>query len=118
MRICSSVGRVTVAVPLLVTAISFLLLLELFQYDVELLEPLRPRALVALHPVVDGLERVAVHPVEAAAAVAADVDGADLPEHPQVLRHLRLREAESLHEVVDGKLAAGEEIEDLPPARL
>jgi hypothetical protein len=36
MRICSSVGSVTVAVPLLVTAISFLLLLEVLQHDIQL----------------------------------------------------------------------------------
>src|SRR4029079_3852993 len=56
MRICSSVGSVTFAVPLLAIAtISFLLLLEVFQYGVQLIEPLRPQVLVALHPVVNGL---------------------------------------------------------------
>src|SRR5665809_120016 len=55
MRICSSVGRVTVAVPLLTAAISLLLLLEVFQHDIQLLEPLGPRVLVGLHPVMDGL---------------------------------------------------------------
>src|SRR5712691_12390192 len=54
IRICSSVGRVTVAVPLLVIAIFFLLLLVILQYDVQLVEPLRPQALVVLHPVMDG----------------------------------------------------------------
>jgi hypothetical protein len=39
IRICSSVGSVTVAVPLL-TTISFLLLLELFQHDIQLVESL------------------------------------------------------------------------------
>src|SRR5207253_6570176 len=65
MRICSSVGRITVAVPLLVVTatISFLLLLEILQHDIEPFEPLRPRVLVVLHPVVDRLERVAVQPV-------------------------------------------------------
>src|SRR6266566_5808684 len=64
MRICLSVGRVTVAVPLLVIAISsFLLLFEVLQHDVQLVEPLRPQALVARHPVIDGLEGVAVQPV-------------------------------------------------------
>src|SRR5688572_14261254 len=64
IRICSSVGSVTVAVPLLVTAaISLLLPLEVLQHDIQLAEPLRPRPLVALHPVMDGLERGAVQPV-------------------------------------------------------
>src|SRR2546426_7520829 len=40
MRICLSVGSVTVAVPLLVIAISsFLLLFEVLQHDVQLVEP-------------------------------------------------------------------------------
>jgi len=45
----SSVGSVTVAVPLLVAAISFLLLLEVLQHSIQLAEPLRPGALVVLH---------------------------------------------------------------------
>src|SRR4030088_2547653 len=64
MRICSSVGSVTFAVPLLVTAISFLLLFEFLQHHIQLFEPLRPQALVGLHPVVDGLEGTAVEPVQ------------------------------------------------------
>src|SRR5919106_5597881 len=57
IRICSSVGSVTFAAPLLVISdISFVLSLEICQHDVELLEPLGPGALVVLHPVVDGLE--------------------------------------------------------------
>src|SRR5918997_5783466 len=51
MRICSSFGSVTVAVPLLVTAhISFLL--QFLQHAFHPVEPLRPRTLVLLHPVV------------------------------------------------------------------
>src|ERR1700704_5682458 len=65
IRICSSVGSVTVAVPLLVTITSsFLLLFEVLQHDIELLEPVRPQALVVLHPIVDRLERVAVQAVQ------------------------------------------------------
>src|SRR6476661_4356799 len=85
MRICRSVGRVTVAVPLLVTAISFLLLFELFQYDIQLLEPLRPGALVGLHPVVDGLERATVQAVEPLPSLIAHVDRSHFAEDPQVL---------------------------------
>src|SRR4029077_20019091 len=83
MRICVSVGRVTVAVPLLVTAISFLLLFEFLEHDVELLESRRPGALVVLHPVVNGLERPAVQPVEPLPSLVAHVDRTDLPEHPK-----------------------------------
>ena len=35
-----------------------------------------------------------------------------------MLGHLRLGEAEQLHEVVDGPFTVGEEIEDLPPPGL
>ena len=41
---------------------------EVFENVVEGFEPLGPRALVGLHPVVDGLERVAVEPVQPLAA--------------------------------------------------
>src|SRR6476620_5485064 len=69
IRICVSVGRVTVAVPLLVTAIFFLLLFELLQHDIELVEPLRPQALVALLTVVDRIELRHVHPIAPLPAV-------------------------------------------------
>src|SRR6266540_2283511 len=87
MRICSSVGSVTVAVPLLVTAISFLLLLEVLQHGIQPVEPLRPGALVVLDPVVDGLERAAVQPVQPLTSFVAHVDRPHLSEHAQVLRH-------------------------------
>src|SRR5215211_6529416 len=118
MRICSSVGSVTFAVPLLVTAISLLLLLEVFQNDVEPLEPLRPRALVGLDPVVDGLERVAVEPVEPLPSFATHVDRPHFTEHPQVLGHLWLGQPELAHQVVHGALPPGEDVEDLPPPGL
>src|SRR5918994_6231527 len=112
MRICSSVGSVTVAVPLL-TAISFLLLLELLQYDIQLVEPLRPRALVALHPVVDGLERRAVQPVQPLPSLAAHLDPPHFAEDPEVLGDLRRGQAEQAHEVVHGPFPAGEDVQDL-----
>src|SRR6266516_4376075 len=98
MRICSSAGRVTVAVPLLVTAICFLLLLEFLQHGVQLVEPLRPGALVALHPVVDRLERVAVEPVEPLPSLFTHVNRSHGAEHPEVLRDLWLGQAEQAYE--------------------
>src|SRR6202011_5889509 len=64
IRICVSVGSVTTAVPLLVTAISLLLPLEFFQHDIQSIEAPRPRPLVVLHPVMDRLERVTIKPVD------------------------------------------------------
>src|SRR4051794_5763481 len=118
MRIWSSLGSVTVAVPLMVIVISWLLVLEVFQHGVELREPLRPRVGVGRDPVVNGLEGRPVEPVEALAARVADVDHADLAEDTQVLGHLRLRDAERAHEVVDRPLAAGQHVEDRAAPRL
>src|SRR5918999_2323853 len=118
MRICSSVGRVTLAVPLLVTDISFLPLLEFLQHDVQPVESFRPRALVALHPVVDGLERVAVQPVQPLPSFVTHVNRSHFSEHSQVLGHLWLSQPEQPHQVVHGALAAGEDVKDLPPPGL
>jgi hypothetical protein len=117
IRICSSVGSVTFAVPLLVTAISSVLLLEFLQHGVQPVEALRPRSLVGLHPVMDGLERTAVDPVQALPAVVADVYRSDQAQHPQMLGHLRLSESERAHQVVDGALASAQDVEDLAPPR-
>src|SRR5262249_32461900 len=106
IRICSSVGSVSFAVPLAITLTISFLSLELLQHDVQLVEPLRPRALVALHPVVDGLERPAVHPIQPLPSFFAHVDRPHFAEHPEVLGHLWLRQPESGHEVVDRALAA------------
>jgi len=83
------VGSVIVAVPLVVTAtISSLLAPEVLQHDIQLVEPLRPRALVVAHPVVDGLERMAVEPVQPLPSFVTHLDRSHLSEHPQVLGHL------------------------------
>jgi hypothetical protein len=79
----SSVGSVTLAVLLVVTAaISSLWLLELVQDDVQLAEPLGPRAFVVPNPVVDRLERASVQPVEPLASLVTDLDRSDRSEHP------------------------------------
>ena len=107
-------GRSATALAVIVLLLSF----QVFQHGVELLEPLRPRPLVGLHPVVNGLQRVAVEAVQAPASVVAHVDRADLTQHAQVLRHLRLGEPEQTDELVDRALTAGDGVEDLAPPRL
>jgi hypothetical protein len=67
---------------------------------------------------VDGLERVAVEPVEPLASFLAHVHRSHFAEDPQVLGDLRLREAQQAHEVVHGALAAGEGVQDLAAPRL
>src|SRR5215217_7723523 len=119
MRTCSSVGNVTLAVrPLGIAAISLVLVIEVLQHDVQPLEPLRPGGLVGAHPVVDGLERVAVEPVQPPASFVPDLDRSHLSEHAQVLGHLWLGQAEQVHQGVDGPLAPGEGVQDLAAPRL
>src|ERR1700752_3239007 len=83
MRMCESVGSVTTAVLLLATAISFPPL-EILQHFVHCLETLSPHFLVALHPVVDGLQGAAVEPVEPLTSVLTHDDQAHLAQHFQV----------------------------------
>src|SRR5918992_1219604 len=104
--------------PSFTVTISFFSL-QLLEHDVELVEPLRPRALVGLDPVVDGLERVPVEPVQPLSSFVTHVDHPHLSEHPQVLRHLWLSEPEHAHQVVHrALLTAGEDVQDLPPPGL
>src|SRR5688572_17739239 len=117
MRICSSVGSVTFAVPLLVTAISFLLL-EVLKYVVQPVEQLRPGTLVGHATGVDGIECMDDAQVQQPAPLLSHVHLAPLPDHPQLLRYLGLLEPQALHEVVDGALPAGEHVEDLAAAGL
>src|ERR687894_412370 len=118
MRICSSVGSVTVAFPLPVTPTSFLLPLEVLEHRVHPVEPLRPYALVAPHPIVDGLERPRVQPVHPPPPLPARLNRPHLAEHPQVLGHQRLGHPRPAHQVTHGPLAGGEEVQDLPPPGL
>src|SRR4051812_7621095 len=116
ITISVSLGSVTVALPLCVmVSILRFLLLELFEHLFQPVEPLVPRVLVTLDPVVDRLEPPSVQPVDPLAAGVAYVDETHLAEDPQVLRHLGLTEPEPLDEVVHRPLALGEGIQDLPP---
>src|ERR671917_1065144 len=118
MRICSSVGSVTVAVPLPVTPTPFLLPLEVLEHGVHPVEPLRPEALVAKHPIVNGLERPLVQPIHPPPPLVARLDRPHLSEHPQVLGHQRLGHPQPAHQVAHRPLARGEEVQDLPPPGL
>src|SRR5262245_59191534 len=88
--------------------------LELVEDPVHEAEPGVPGPLEVLDPVVHGLERRAVQPVQPLATLVPHGDEADLPEDPEVLRHLRLTEPEQRHEVVHRPLAVREQVEDLP----
>src|SRR5919107_766761 len=69
--------------------------------------------LVLLHPVMDGLERVAVEPVQPLASLVTHVDRPHLSEHPQVLGYLRLRQPEQAHQIIHGTLPASEDVQNL-----
>src|ERR1700745_3342462 len=116
IRICLSVGSVSVAVPLaVILAISFLLLGELAEHGVQLLEAVLPQLPVGAQPVVHGLQRVAVAAVQPLPPRLPDTDDPDLPEHAQMLGHLRLGHTHRVHQVVDGPLTVREDVEDLAP---
>src|SRR5688500_12547275 len=118
MRIWVSLGSVTTADWLLVLVVISLLLFQLVQKLVERLEALVPRLSEADDPVVDRLERPAIEPVHAVPALVSHGDQAHLAQDAQVLGHLRLSDAEQPDQVAHRTLAAGEQIQDLAPARL
>src|SRR5215212_7931592 len=125
MRIRSSVGSVTSAFLLPAIAspsfvfLRFLLPLEVLQDGVQPPEPSRPEALVAPHPLVDGLERQGVEPIEPQPTLLTHLDRPHLPEYPEVLGHQRLAHPKQTHQVAHRALpAGGEEVEDLAPAGL
>src|SRR6266498_3668605 len=88
------------------------------QHGIQPVEPLRPRALVVLHPVVDGLECVAIQPVQPLPSFVTHANRSHFSEHPQVLGHLWLSEPEQAHQIVDGALPIGEDVQDLSPPGL
>src|SRR5919106_953760 len=119
IRICVSLGSVTAARRLVAAATMFVLLgFEVFQHFVHRVEPLAPRPLELLHPVVDRPERLAMQPVEPLPPGASGVHQAHLPQDPQVLRDLGLSQPEQRHEVVHRALAGGQDVQDLAPPRL
>ncbi len=98
--------------------IPLLLSFEFVQQLVERFEAFLPRPFVGLDPVVDRLQRPAIQPVHPLPPFVAHVHQAHLPKDAQVFGHLWLSQAEQLDEVVHGPLAAGEDVQDLPPPGL
>src|SRR5256885_15405692 len=101
ISICVSVGIVTTAVPLLVsTTIVLLHFLEFFQNNIQPIEALRPRTLVGLHPVVDGLERLAIDRIHPPPPFVANSNERHLREYAQVFGNKRMRQADPPVQVV------------------
>src|SRR5688572_6504635 len=104
------------AAPLLAMAtMSVLHVGEFVEYRVDCVEPLVPRLLEARDPVTDRLERVAIDPIQALTARITNIHETDFAKNAEVLRDLWLRQAENLDEIVHRPLAAGQDLEDLPP---
>jgi hypothetical protein len=66
----------------------------------------------------DGLERVAVQPVQPLPSFVSHGNGADFSQHAQVLGHLWLGQPEQARHVVHGALPVGEDVQDLSPSGL
>src|SRR5262249_27081019 len=107
IRICLSVGSVTVVVRLPVTAsmLFCILLFQLVQDGIQRVEPVGPGAFVPLRPVIDGLERATVESVHPSPSVVAHFNGSNFSKNAQVLRDLGLRHAKQLHQIVDWALS-------------
>jgi hypothetical protein len=118
IRISVSLGSVTVAVRLSIAIVRSSFVVELVEKFIQRVEPRTPRSLVGLDPVVNGLEPLAVQPIDPLPPDPANEHETDLSEDAEVLRDLGLSEAEARDEVVDRSLALREEVEDLAPARL
>jgi hypothetical protein len=85
-------------------------------------ESLRPEAAERLEPGLDTVERVALHPVPTPGALGPNRDEAVFAQHPEVLRHGWLADAELCLDDVDDStrvvLAACEELEDATTHRI
>jgi len=91
--------------------------LVVFQESLESVESVGPGLLEPGHPVVDRFERRTVDPVHPLASEAAAADEIHLPQHLEVLGHLRLPEPEPRHEFSDGEFIGAQHLEDFPPTR-
>ena len=82
---------------------------------VEALAPERP---VGLQPPVDLGQGLGLQGVEASLGVDPDPDQPGLPQHPQVLRHAGLAEAEPADQLAHRPLALAKQVEDVAAVRV
>src|SRR5258706_4495884 len=113
----STTSFCSVATASFVVAMLVLLVLHFVQIFGQPVEPLVPALLERLDPVVDRLQAFAAQLVDPLLAVGADTDQPDFPQHAQMFRHLRLPDAQCLHDVVHRPLALRQERQDLAPLR-
>src|SRR6266513_1618164 len=77
-----------------------------------------PVALEGFRPLVKRPDRLRVGSIEHPAAVAPHVDQAHLEQHPEVLRHRRLRHPQRIHNLSHRPLLQRQIVQNLPPPRL
>ncbi len=85
---------------------------------VEVVEAVRPERAVPLEPLCSVAERLTPQPRRAQLCCSAALDQPGALEHAQVLRHRLDRDRKRLGELVDGRLAGCEPLEDRPPRRI
>ena len=66
----------------------------------------------------NGLERLAIQPVQPLPSFFTHVNRPHFPQDPQVLGHLWLSQPELAHQVVHRALASREDVQDLAPPGL
>src|SRR5215210_499468 len=84
----------------------------------ERVETASPELPVGREPRIQLGERLGAKAVHAPLPVRPHPHEPGLAEHPQVLRHARLAEPDSLDELADGPLALTQELQDAAPSRL
>src|SRR6185437_15041336 len=77
-----------------------------------------PGGAVGRQPLVDLAERFGPEPVHAPLGVGPHLDQARLAQHPEVLGHAGLAEAQRGHQVADGLLLLAQQVQDAAPVRL
>jgi hypothetical protein len=90
----------------------------LVQVPLEGVEALAPERPVGLQPPVDLGQGLGLQGIEASLGIDADPDEPGVPQHPQVLGHPRLTQAEPGHQLVHRPLALPQQVEDVPAVRL
>jgi len=84
----------------------------------EGIETIAPESPVGLEPLVELGEGLRAQGVQTSLAVDPDPDQAGFPQHPKVLRHAGLAEAEPEDQLVHRSLPVPQQVEDVASVRL
>ena len=81
-------------------------------------EAVRPEAFEPLRPLVERSDRIGISPIKHMPPVAAHPHQPNISQHPQMLRHGRLFETQSGHDVSHRALLERQVVQRFPPPRL